>query len=93
MLDDQYHLVDVRNESEWTEGRIEGAEHMPLNLLTKQLDDLPKGKTYLVHCKSGARSAIASSLLQAHGYKDVMNVKGGYLAWLKESNKQAPVIK
>ncbi|MEK4023319.1 MULTISPECIES: MBL fold metallo-hydrolase [Sporosarcina] len=93
LLDDQYHLVDVRNESEWTEGRIEGAEHMPLNLLTKQLDDLPKGKTYLVHCKSGARSAIASSLLQAHGYKDVMNVKGGYLAWLKESNKQAPVIK
>lgn len=93
LLNEQYHLIDVRNESEWAEGRIEGAEHMPLNLLTKQLDDLPKGKTYLVHCKSGARSAIASSLLQAHGYKDVMIVKGGYLAWLKETNKQAPVIK
>ncbi|ASN05795.1 MBL fold metallo-hydrolase [Virgibacillus necropolis] len=84
LQNDQYHLIDVRNQSEWDEGRIEGANHKTLSLLEDSLDDLPQGKTYLVHCRSGARSAIGASLMQANGYKDVMNVKGGYLAWTKE---------
>jgi hydroxyacylglutathione hydrolase len=82
--DDAYYLLDVRNESEWEEGRIEGATLKTLSQLENQLDDLPSGKTILVYCRSGARSAIAASLLQANGYKNVENIKGGYLAWLKE---------
>ncbi len=82
--DDNFHLIDVRNQLEWDEGRIEGADHKVLSELVNHLDEIPKGKTYLVHCRSGARSAIAASLLQANGYKDVKNVKGGYLAWMKE---------
>ncbi|WP_449354383.1 MBL fold metallo-hydrolase [Virgibacillus natechei] len=85
LLDDEhYHLIDVRNQSEWDEGRIEGADLKTLSSLLDLLDDLPEGKTYLVQCHSGARSAIAASLMQANGYKDVKNVKGGYLAWMKE---------
>ncbi|WP_077329023.1 MBL fold metallo-hydrolase [Virgibacillus siamensis] len=85
LLDDEnYHLIDVRNQSEWNDGRIEGADLKTLRSLPDLLDDLPEGKTYLVHCRSGARSAIAASLMQANGYKDVKNVKGGYLAWMKE---------
>ena len=84
LADDRFYLIDVRNQSEWDEGRIEGADHQRLSVLVDHLDELPKGKTYLVHCRSGARSAIAASLMQANGYKDVMNVKGGYLAWRKE---------
>ncbi|CAM3271530.1 MBL fold metallo-hydrolase [Filibacter tadaridae] len=82
--DDDYYLIDVRNQSEWDAGKIEGATHKPLSQLVNLLDDLPKGKTYLVQCQSGVRSAIATSLMQANGYKDVKNVKGGYIAWKKE---------
>jgi hydroxyacylglutathione hydrolase len=34
-----------------------------------------------VHCQSGARSAIAASVLRARGVSQVMNMTGGYLAW------------
>ena len=85
LADDNFYLIDVRNQSEWDEGRIQGANHQSLSVFAEHLDELPKGKTYLVHCRSGARSAIAASLMQANGYKNVMNVKGGYLAWQKEA--------
>lgn len=89
LADEGFYLIDVRNQSEWDKGRIEGAAHRSLNILAEQLDELPKGKTYLVYCRSGSRSAIAASLMQANGYKNVRNVKGGYLAWRKE---EFPVI-
>ena len=90
LQDDRYYLIDVRNNSEWEAGRIDGAHHHMLGSLTDQLDELPKGKTYLMQCRSGARSSMATSLMQAHGFKDVKNVKGGYLAW---TNEKLPVIK
>ncbi|MBD3919737.1 MBL fold metallo-hydrolase [Paenibacillus sp. PR3] len=81
--DDRYCLVDVRNQSEWEEGNIPGALHLMLGTLPERLHELPKEKTYVVQCRSGARSSIAASLLQAGGLKDVLNVKGGYLDWIK----------
>lgn len=82
--DDQYRLIDVRNNSEWEAGRIDGAKHIMLGTLKDQLDQLPKDKTYLMQCRSGARSAIATSIMKANGFENVLNVKGGYLAWLSE---------
>ncbi|WP_368654286.1 rhodanese-like domain-containing protein [Ornithinibacillus sp. 4-3] len=82
--DNQYRLIDVRNNSEWEAGRIDGAEHIMLGTLKDQLDQLPKDKTYLMQCRSGARSAIATSIMKANGFENVLNVKGGYLAWLSE---------
>ncbi|WP_437435464.1 rhodanese-like domain-containing protein [Fictibacillus arsenicus] len=49
-----------------------------------QLDEIPKDKKIITHCKSGARSAIGTSLLQAKGFKDVLNLEGGFSAWQKE---------
>ncbi|MBB4074796.1 hydroxyacylglutathione hydrolase [Anoxybacillus voinovskiensis] len=90
LSEDDYYLIDVRNQAEWEEGRIESAHHIMLGTLLDRLHELPKGKTYVVQCRSGARSAIAASLLQANGYTEVLNVKGGYLAWTKE---KLPVVK
>lgn len=90
LQDDCYHLVDVRNQAEWDEGHIEGAQHIMLGTLPDRLGELPEGKTYIVQCRSGARSAIAASILQANGRKQVLNLKGGYLAWTKE---KLPVVK
>ncbi|MED0716581.1 MBL fold metallo-hydrolase [Aeribacillus composti] len=90
LKDDNYCLIDVRNQTEWDEGRIESAQHIMLGTLLDRLHELPKGKTYIVQCRSGARSAIAASLLQANGFKNVLNLKGGYLAWTRE---KLPVLK
>ncbi|MBZ5624528.1 MAG: MBL fold metallo-hydrolase [Acidobacteriia bacterium] len=74
-------VVDVRREAEWNQGRIPGAVLRPLDRLRTGLTSLDPEKLTAVQCKSGYRSAIACSLLEAHGFKRVMNVLGGFDAW------------
>lgn len=74
-------LLDVRSDEEWKEGHIEQAEHQFLGRLPQRVDQLPKDKKFVVQCRSGARSAIGVSVLQAAGLKDVVNLTGGYMAW------------
>jgi len=78
-------IADVRRPAEWEEGHIEGALLLPLNRLapsilggTAQLDP---ARPIAVHCKSGYRSAIAASLLRRAGFRQVVNVAGGFDAW------------
>lgn len=82
LKDGSHSLIDVRNQAEWDEGSIPGATHIMLGTLPDRLNELPKEKTYIMQCRSGARSAMAVSLLQAAGYKNVLNLKGGYLDWM-----------
>jgi hydroxyacylglutathione hydrolase len=74
-------LLDVRSEEEWNEGHIEQAEHRFLGHLPKYLDELPRDAKLVVQCHSAARSAIGVSVLQAAGFKNVVNLTGGYTAW------------
>src|SRR5262249_29696268 len=78
---DGIRIVDVRRLPEWQQGHIEGALHKPLDKLTTMLGDLDAARPIAVHCKSGYRSSISSSLLQRAGYQQVMNVIGGFDAW------------
>ncbi len=74
-------LLDVRSDEEWNAGHIEQAEHHFLGRLPSSLDTLSREEKIIVHCRSGARSAIAVSVLQAAGFTDVVNLTGGYTAW------------
>ena len=74
-------VLDVRRESEWQAGHIEGAQLWPLDRFASELPQLDAESPLAVHCKSGYRSAIASSLLLRAGYRDVTNVLGGFDAW------------
>lgn len=74
-------LLDVRRPPEWEEGHMEQAILKPLHKLTTLLADLDPQRLTLVHCKSGYRSLIASSLLQRSGFGQVINVSGGFDAW------------
>lgn len=74
-------LIDVRSLAEWQEGRIEQAEHFFLGRLPHTVDKLPADKQIIVQCRSGARSAIGVSVLKAAGFKNVVNLTGGYMAW------------
>jgi len=75
-------LVDVRNQSEWDNGHIEGARHIGLGSLAGRVDEIPRDRSVVVQCASGARSSIGASLLAARGLDRVINLAGGYNAWL-----------
>jgi hydroxyacylglutathione hydrolase len=74
-------VVDVRGQTEWDAGHIPGAVHLPLATLSNRLDELPRDRPLVLQCQSGGRSSIASALLQAHGFEDVTNLRGGIRGW------------
>ena len=59
-------LLDVRRNQEWAGSHIDGAVHIPLHDLLARLDELPDGEVW-VHCRSGYRSSVAASILDATG--------------------------
>jgi rhodanese-related sulfurtransferase/glyoxylase-like metal-dependent hydrolase (beta-lactamase superfamily II) len=75
-------VVDVRSEAEYAGGHIAGSRNIPLPHLDERVGEVPAGKPIVVHCEGGYRSAIAASLLQKFGRKDVRDLVGGYKAWL-----------
>ena len=77
----EIQVVDARKPGEWDAGHIEQAVLKPLSELTLRTADLDPQKPIAVHCKSGYRSSIATSLLKRAGFREVMNVVGGFDAW------------
>jgi hydroxyacylglutathione hydrolase len=85
---DAVAILDVRGENEWNEGHLpfelapDGIlHHVPLGYLEEHVAGLPRDRPLLVHCASGARSAIAVSLLEKHGFENAANIAGGFDAW------------
>jgi len=77
----QTRVLDVRRESEWHAGHIEGAAWWPLDNFKVSAPEIDRDAPLAVHCKSGYRSIIACSLLQRGGFHNVTNVVGGFDAW------------
>lgn len=80
---DDVAVLDVRGHAEWEAGHITGVENIPLGYLTDRLAEIPRDKPVVVHCQSGARSAIATSVLRAQGLTKVINLTGGFAEWQK----------
>ena len=80
-------LVDVRSNEEWKSGRIPGAAHRFLGRLPANVSTIAGDGLIVTQCQSGARSAIAASILQAAG-RNVIDMTGGFGAW---SNAGLPV--
>jgi rhodanese-related sulfurtransferase len=76
-------LVDVREPDEFAAGHAPAAVHLALGELESRHDELPKDRTVVCVCRSGARSAAAADALCSVGY-DAVNLVGGMLAWSKE---------
>lgn len=77
---DDDHLLDVREDDEWAEGRAPAAVHVPLMEVPARVGELPADRRIAVVCRVGGRSAQATAYLAAQGY-DAVNVEGGMLAW------------
>jgi hydroxyacylglutathione hydrolase len=80
-------VLDVRNAGEFAAGHLPGAMHIPLGHLAARLAEIPRDKPILVQCQSGGRSAIATSLLQKLGVKDLTDLRGGFSEWQAAGNK------
>jgi rhodanese-related sulfurtransferase len=80
---EQVHLVDVREPSEHAEFNI-GGLLLPLGKVqTMQVDEIDdlRDETVYLYCRSGNRSGQACLILETMGFKNVVNVTGGMLAW------------
>jgi len=74
-------VLDVRREPEWDAAHIAGAAWWPLDNFRVSPPEIDHDAPIAVHCKGGYRSMIASSLLQRAGFRQVINVIGGFDAW------------
>ncbi|MEU3020029.1 MULTISPECIES: rhodanese-like domain-containing protein [unclassified Nocardiopsis] len=74
------YLLDVREDDEWRAGHAPGAVHIPLRTLGERAGEVPKDQRVYVICRSGGRSAQATTALNQAGW-DAVNVSGGMGAW------------
>lgn len=75
-------ILDVRSEEELEKaGRIPLAQHIHITQLPEHLDEVPQDRTVYIFCGSGLRSAVAASLLQRAGWRDLVVVLGGLAGW------------
>jgi len=80
--DENLFLIDVRTAGEYEyDGHIEGARLMPLSVLPVRLQEIPRDRTVVCVCRSGARSYTACELLQKQGFENVINLNGGMMGW------------
>jgi sulfur-carrier protein adenylyltransferase/sulfurtransferase len=78
-----YQLIDVREDHELEICEM-GGEHIPMGDVMDNLDKISKTKQVIIQCRSGARSGTICRALEAEGFNNVYNLKGGILAWIDE---------
>jgi len=72
-------IIDVRKPGEFETTHACAASSLPLDDFPKNnFETLDKNDPYYVHCRSGYRSTIASSILKKNGYNDLINVVGSF---------------
>jgi glyoxylase-like metal-dependent hydrolase (beta-lactamase superfamily II)/rhodanese-related sulfurtransferase len=75
-------VLDVRSEKEWQAGHLPGSRNIPLTRLRERLSEIPADQTVYVHCEGGYRSAIAASMLARLGRGNIVDLVGGFKAWM-----------
>ncbi len=78
----EIELVDVREEYEFSAGRIADARHVPLDLLTVTAEVLDSPRPLVFYCRVGARSAHAAHAFRQAGY-DAWSMTGGLREWTR----------
>ncbi|MEM9835842.1 MAG: MBL fold metallo-hydrolase [Bacteroidota bacterium] len=79
-------IVDARKASEYQSEHVIGAMNAPLDYINESMKKIVSPDQYYVHCASGYRSMVFISILQARGYRNLVDIKGGFKA-LKASEQ------
>jgi rhodanese-related sulfurtransferase len=87
LINDGATVLDVRPAAQYADGHIVGARSVPLGELGGKLDGLAKKKDrpVLVYCELGGQSAKAAATLRQAGFSQVLNLKGGLVAWQRDN--------
>ncbi len=86
---DDLFILDVREPHEYQICNL-GGHLIPLGDLPQRVSELDSSREIVAHCRSGKRSAEASEFLRQAGFKKVLNLKGGILAWSDEVDPTVP---
>jgi len=78
-------FVDVRDVFAFEKSHINGTIHIPLEILTAQLDKLPKNRLIIVYDETGKKGHQALRTLLGAGYKDVTNISGGHTSLQRQA--------
>ena len=80
---ERFHLVDVREESEWAAGHLPNAQHLGKGVIERDIETkIPDTAAEIVlYCGGGYRSALAADNLQKMGYTNVISMDGGFRGW------------
>jgi len=76
----EVQLIDVRYESEWRAGRLEGAVNIPEDDLPDRVGELDQSRPVVTVCRAGTRSADAAEWLRSQGF-EAESLDGGMLSW------------
>ncbi len=80
---ESFHLVDVREESEFAAGHLPGALHISKGVIERDIERIiPNIRAQIIlYCGGGFRSALAADNLQKMGYESVVSMDGGFRGW------------
>ena len=80
---EKFHLVDVREESEWAAGHLPNAQHLGKGVIERDIETkIPDTSAEIIlYCGGGYRSALAADNLQKMGYTNVISMDGGFRGW------------
>ncbi|MGE3802194.1 MAG: rhodanese-like domain-containing protein [Candidatus Kapaibacterium sp.] len=85
-------LIDVREESEWSEGHVDGAVHIGKGVIERDIEKYVEetDREIILYCGGGYRSALAADNLQEMGYTNVASMLEGWRGW---NSREYPVQK
>ena len=81
--DESFFFVDVREDTEWSQGHAAGAMHLGKGVIERDIEGLISNKDaeVVLYCGGGYRSALAAEAIQRMGYSRVSSMAGGIKAW------------
>lgn len=87
--DEKIVIIDVRTAKEFAEGHLPGAVNIDVKSpkFAENVAKLDNTKTYLVHCRSGGRSARSLKTFEKHDFKNILHLEAGYLGWVEAGGK------
>lgn len=86
---DDLYILDVREPHEYQICNLKG-HLIPLGELPRRVHELDSSHEIIAHCRSGKRSAEAVDFLRKAGFRKVLNLRGGILAWSTEVDPNVP---
>jgi rhodanese-related sulfurtransferase len=75
------YVIDIREESDYEAGHIEGAVNIPIRTLAENLNQIPSDRPVVIYCASGLRAGLSLSVLRSLGYDNIRAYAGGWRGW------------